>query len=259
MTARPPGETVPEQLIQMDPKEIHAVVDTNVLLDIFSCHDISNAYAQFGELTAEQEIDLPPAVYRRARARESLLLAFYFHAQKATTYSLKDEVLAIMQGRVDPSADDTWHTQHTMQFAHFVTNQLLSGWRLASQPSLGAAALQGDDADAHLVEYAREHGLPLITNEGFGPTGIRAEKMRKLATDAGVNVFAPGEFWRGQIDESSEIEDFLRRFRKQAPAYAAARAKPRLEREALDRMNGYFRHVLLGETAGRDAPVRVIV
>ena len=77
MTAPPPGDPT---TIQIEPSQLLAVVDTNVLLDIYSCHDVSNSYEQGAQIDTEAFVDSGEAVYRRARARESLILAMYFHA-----------------------------------------------------------------------------------------------------------------------------------------------------------------------------------
>ena len=246
-------------VINIDTSEILAVVDTNVLLEIYSCHDTLEMYEEIGAANAQAHAETDRAVYRRARARESLLLAFHFQNVRAMTYSLLDEVMAKLQEHVDPAAGGTWGTRHTIQFVHFVKSRLLAEWRDHAQTPRGAAALRGNEADRHLVDFAREHGLPLIANEGSSPTGTHLRKMRKLATQAGVHVATPRQFWEGKLDERTDIEAFLRRFREEAPTYARGQDDPEVELEALEIMEGYFRHVLLGETSGRDAPVRVVL
>ncbi len=88
--------------------------------------------------------------------------------------------------------------------------------------------------------------------------------MRKLAKNAGVQVCTPREFYQGsKIKEAEEIEAFLGRFPDQAPGHIDARKKEFGEDDmggdVLDWINGYYRHILLGETEGRDSPVRVTV
>jgi hypothetical protein len=119
-----------------------------------------------------------------------------------------------------------------------------------------------NDADKAYIDFAKAHGVPLITNEGYGPSGIVDEKMRKLAKDAGVAVFAPREFCAHKIDEAAEIEGFLRRFKEQAPAYMAAREKELGEDDIsklLTFIYGYYRMILRGEVDGRTTPVRLSV
>lgn len=60
--------------VQLDWTTVQAVIDTNVMLDIYSAADWHQEY----ERGALGDIDGPRALYRRARARDSLLLAMYF-------------------------------------------------------------------------------------------------------------------------------------------------------------------------------------
>ena len=147
----------------------------------------------------------------------------------------------------------------TTVFVHFVKESLLPDWMPLAPTEPGTEA--GNQADAALVAYARDNALPLITNEGYTMTGVVDAKMRKLAREAGVAVFAPREFYAGKLVEDDEIEAFLQRFRDEAPGYLATR---RAEHGAEDKMNevlewvfGYYRLILRGEVAGRDTPARV--
>ena len=97
-------------------QDLLAVVDTNVILDVVSLHDLSQTYERLGA----DGVDTPDAVYRRSRARESLLLAIYFHKAKAVTYSLHSEPVAILTTKVDPTSEDALETHYTKLFIHFV-------------------------------------------------------------------------------------------------------------------------------------------
>jgi hypothetical protein len=150
--------------------------------------------------------------------------------------------------------DDTFDKHYTIFFVHFVYPRALGGWATGSDPRLDQRIA---DPDGHLLEIARENGLPLITNECYSPEGIdertdnsrRRKKLRHRARAAGVQVFTPREFWDGKIDAEAEAEDFLRRFREAAPAYAAAHSRPDIARNSLDALNALYNHVLLGYTA----------
>jgi hypothetical protein len=86
--------------------------------------------------------------------------------------------------------------------------------------------------------------------------------MRKFAKDAGVSVYAPREFYAGKLDESAEIERFLRKFREKAPNYIAAHWQKRGPDQiagVFEWVYGYYRMILLGEAEGRDEAVRVSV
>jgi hypothetical protein len=240
--------------ITIEPTDLTAVLDTNVLHDIFSCHDVFNMYEKVGE----DETDGAYAVYRRDRVGGSLVLAMHLHNMGGKTFSLRGEPLRKLLENVDPNADDDFRTHYVKMFLGFVRPRLLGNW-YPGMPSEEAVEPTGSKADAFLIDYAKQHGLPLITNEGFSPDGIRNEKMRKKAIAACVRVFTPREFYAGRVDEQSEIRTFLRRFDRRAPRYIAAYSRPVVARDSLGWMSGYYRHVLLGETAGRSTPVGVVV
>ena len=198
------------------------VLDTNVFLDIHSCHDINRKYFELGV----EGIDEPGAVYRRARARESILLAAYLNKIGGVTHSLSNEAIDRLTELVPPDAEETPETQpekhFTTNFIHFVKDFVLPNWR----PSIVAPKDEkptGNAADAWLVAYAKEQGFPLVTNEGFKPTGYVEGKIVKRAREAGVEVFTPRDFYEGKMDVESEIDAFLQRFRDGAREYLRGR------------------------------------
>lgn len=246
---------MPSETFEIDTSDILAVVDTNVLLDMYSCHDLYCAYEQLGH---DDCVSHPTAVFRRARARESLLLAIYLHRRRATTYSLGDEAVDRMLANVDPNAGDAFPTHFTIVFVHFVREQVIPGWK-AGQPPV-PKGLRGNAADRWLLDYAKENDLPLITNEGYGPNGVEALKLRKRALDAGVRVCTPREFYSGRFtDEEAAARAFIQRFRRRAQEYVDEQEKPEVMARTMEAMDGYFHHILFGETAGQDAPVSVSV
>jgi hypothetical protein len=244
------------------PAPLDAVMDTNVMLDIYSCHDLANTYSEAQARRGSVALDDRPMVYRRARARESFLLALCLDKIGATTYSLHFELVALLTARAPPApGGQTIESDFTRFFVAFVKERLLPHWnaRLPQEPGNEAK----NEADLALVAYCKEHSLPLITNEGYSHTGIVDEGMRKLAKHAGVGVFTPREFYQGKMNEAEEIEAFLGRFRDQAAGHIDARKKELGEddkgREVLAWIHGYYRHILLGETEGRDRPVRLTI
>lgn len=236
---------------QLDPDDLTAVVDTNVVLDVFSTHDLSREYEDIG-ITGLTSLD---ATYRRARARESLLFAIFLNEIGASTYSLHSELLAKIQDCVDPSAQDSLETHVTTSVTHFVKPYLLDRWKGCIAP--GPDELSKTDADRELVRFATEHGLPLITNEGFGPHGVSNIKLRKRAQKAGVDVFTPRQFYDGKLEENVAIEGFLSAFREARPEYLAKHPKPQIASTSLDVLFGLYHHVLLGETNGVKNPLPV--
>ena len=247
-----------------------AVVDTNVMLDVYSCHDLSGQYDK-GE-----DVAGPNATYRRARARESLLLAIYLHSIRATTYGLHHEVPRMLTQMVDPESSKTLETNFTTLFLHFVKDEVLSGWdaRCVIDWDKGDAndagedgfswwdqGLKGDDADDRLLLLAKETQVPLITNEGFGVKGVKNRKLRKRAKAEGVVVFTPEEFYRGKLDEDAETRAFLKSFANRAPRYIEEDERkfgPSEIRDFLLHLLGVYEHILLGKTKDHGVlPVRV--
>jgi len=226
--------------------ETRAVVDTNVLLGIYSCHDLTNTYETTHARVGIEAIDDPAVSYRRLRARESFLLALFFNDIKATTYSLHSEVLNLMLTRVPPAeGGETMESDFTTTFFWFVRDYLLSDWNATCPTKPGQEAKSV--ADEAYVAQAKESGLPLITNEGNGPNGIVDEGMRKLAKDSGVSVYVPREFYAGKIDEAAMISKFLQLFTNRRDLYRNTRlerfGKDRTD-EVLDWVYGYYRLVL---------------
>jgi hypothetical protein len=235
-----------------------AVLDTNVIADIYSVHDLIDRFEAIrdGRDVAELDLDAPSLVYRRARARESLLLAMYLDRIGAATFSLHSELLALFDEKVPDDAKappgTDYRSDYTRMFLHFVHDQLLPGWE--SQIPSDPDEHEANDADQALVDKARALGVPLITNEGFSETGYRVGKIAKRAKAAQVACFHPRAFYEGTIDEAGEIGAFLQRFRTEAPKYIEARRRavgPDATRELLQLVIGTYRLFLLGETDGR--------
>jgi hypothetical protein len=233
-----------------------AVLDTNVFIDIHSCHDLKGTFDRLHSSLGDAAIDEPVVEYRLRRARESLLLAMYLNKISATTYSLHNEAVELLMLKAPPSpGGHAMESDFTTVFVHFVKDYVLPDWSPTMPTEPGSEA--SNEADRALVAYAKDNGLPLITNEGNTPDGIIDEKMRKLARDAGVAVFAPFEFYDGKINETEEVDAFLARFRHEAPRYLSARNERDEMWKVLQWIEGYYRMVLRGEVAGRDAPIHV--
>ena len=231
-----------------------ALVDTNVLLDIYTITDWQREHERCGL----EDLDGARFVYRRARARESLLLAMYFNQVKALTYGLNNEVLRTIVRASPPAQQTELSTHYTTFFVHFVSEQVLPDWRHTWEDG-NDEGLSGTKCDDRLLVLAEEHSLPIITNEGFTETGTSEFNSRSLRTKAkahGVPAYSPREFWCGKLDEKATIQRFLDRFRQHAPHFINANPHPRTAEDSLTIIHGYYLHVLLGITEGREAPVR---
>lgn len=197
-----------------------AVVDTNVLLDIYSCHDLVRSFDRAQTMAEGARAD-PSFAYRLNRARESLLLAEHFHRLMASTCSLNAEPIALMQRCAPPAAGGLdLRSDFTTFFVHFVREHVLAGWK---PMVVNGADETANRADERLISLAKRYSVPLITNEGFSTIGLSETKLRKSAREEGVVALAPREFYGSQADEDELSEGFLSRFRAAAPPYLADR------------------------------------
>lgn len=245
------GTTTPGNL-----QEVGAVLDTNVLLDIYSGHDLLAAYDNLG---AEQP-NAPELVFRRVRARDGVLLASYLHKQRITTCSLDNEFQSRLRKLAPPTETADFECHFTTFFVWFVKDHILPDWN-AAFVERNDAGLKGTSCDTVLLDVACENGLPLITNEGFGVDGVndatlKAKSLRARANAAGVEVYTPREFFSGKLDEQKTIEEFLHAFNQRAPAYVAQHEHPHVAKDSLLWILPAYEHVLLG-TVKDGPPVQV--
>jgi hypothetical protein len=170
-----------------------AVVDTNVILDTHSVHDVMGAYDK-----RFSDRDAPELVFRRGRARESLLAMIYLNKIKATTFSLHSELLDQLTKVAPPDATPgtVFEADFTRMFIWFVKDYVLPDWD--SQVATKPGGERANAADAALVEAAKEFGVPLITNEGFTKDGYGEGKIGKRASVAGVTWYHPRKYPRGR-------------------------------------------------------------
>ncbi|MGH7437258.1 MAG: hypothetical protein ACRENE_16400, partial [Polyangiaceae bacterium] len=218
-------------------------------------HDVMSAYDR-----QHADLDAPELVYHRARARESLLVMMYFNKVKATTFGLHSEQLEQLTKYAPPEATPgtVFEADFTRMFIWFVKDYVLPDWDMQVQADPGGE--RGNAADTALVAVAAEKGIPLVTNEGFNKDGYDEGKIGKRARAAGVTWYHPRRYFEGKIDEHAEIADFLRRCVAEVPRYLddlwTKRGKDKSD-EVIKLIIGSYRHILLGETEGRDVPVRV--
>jgi hypothetical protein len=239
-----------------------AIVDTNVLVDLYTPTDLLKTYGS----SKWEGVDSTDSVYRRSRARESLLFALYLHESRATTLSLHDEPIAKLIERVPPRPDEiegalpsiapvpreptgetVFASNFLRVFLHFVKSTLLSRWD--DKSSLEAGAQSGNRADVALLWMAYGHGSTLVTNEGNASTSRpNSRSLRAKGERVGVRVKTPLEFVPPTFDFDRAIDRFFAALYAKAPAYIAG---DDVTEEFMAYMSGYYRHVLLGETRGR--------
>jgi hypothetical protein len=222
------------------------VIDTNVMLDIYSPNHLMDAYEKLGV----DEPDDPFLVYRRARAREALLLAIHLHRAEIVSYSLLDENAEKLLEFAPSNKLGDFPTHFVIVMIHYVRDRILKGWESIG-PFKDPDAPRGDKADDALVRYAQERGIPLITFEEYTPAGVvekNKKGIRAKAKAAGVRVFTPREFYAAQFDEGLAISKFLDELSCLRPQILRDCGTPDAMAQALDYIEGYFEHVLRGWT-----------
>ncbi len=223
--------------------EIAAVVDTNVLIDIFSISDLVRAHS-----VADVSSDSAELLFRRIRARESLLLAWFFHRSKLATRSYGSEATRILSRLSPPDRRADFEVNFTRTSIWFIKDYMLPGWSLLADR--GEPEHAGNAADDHLVTLARRLKAPLITNEGFTIEGVNeAHGIRGLARARGVRVFSPAQFWRGKMSEGGAVRHIFQRFDREAPKYLRSQSYGDGAKQALLDRRNILRYLLQGESA----------
>ncbi len=226
---------------------VTAIVDTNVILDIYLVNDLFKAYAK-------ADGDSEEGLFRRARARESHLLAWYLHEKGALTLSLPNESLKLMIKMADPKALHTVESQHAQLSIYFVKDYILDRWR-GCYVRGSDDNIKGNACDDRLLDLAEQHRAPLITNEGYSVNGISNDepgKLRAKAHKRGIKVYTPRQFWDGHMGERA-TKKFMARFDAMAPKYLQGQGRRPAAVRAVDLRRGILSHIFLGETDdGRD-------
>ena len=221
---------------------VAAAVDTNVVLQIYSCHDIEVAYGEVDQAT----LAMPETAHRRRRVRAAVLLTIYFDETSAITYTLASEPLAVLVANVQPNDATAFRTHFTTSFVRFVKDGLLSRWRIAEAVG-GDGGVRGNVADQALLVFARHHGKTLITDEGNSPTGtVKKGSLRRRGEKQGVKVVTTEEFLTEHGADAAKLSnDFLARFQELAPAHIEKQPRPDVAEAVLRAMWGYYEHILL--------------
>lgn len=205
-----------------EPTPIVAVVDSNVIIDLHSIHNIVQATRD-----AKDE--------RFERLRNATLLAMCFHRHRARTYGIR-EAVEVLREKVPPDVVAP-ETHFTTGVIHFVMDNVVPGW-------LSEADIEhnprGTPADHFLLEAARKSECPIITCE---------KKLHRVARETGVESFTPAEYWQGRIDKERETRKFLARFRSRAGPFARTMEHGRNWGVLLDMMYDFYVAVLLGRRA----------
>ncbi len=233
---------------------VDCIIDTNVIADVYTCASIVQTY-QAGPSTKETVQTL----YVRARARESLILLWHLHCSASTSWSLPLESTRTILKIADPRAATDFGTHWTTWVVWFVKDYILDRWNSLSGRDANGE-LKGNDCDDLLLETSRLARLPLITNEGYTPSGISAadpKKLRAKAIAAGVPVYTPRQFWSGKINPKRASRKFLARMDAKAPKFLKGHTRSPQVAKTLDVMRGIYQFILFGLTSQPGVRLRV--
>jgi hypothetical protein len=221
------------------------ILDTNVLIDIFTCGDLADEYIRTQDVKTER------SAYRRARGRESLILAMHLHETRAATWSLPDESRRQVLRMAPPDQHDDPKLHFTWVFVNYVKDNALGGWN-ALLSKEGDEGLKGAECDDYLVHVAALNRVPLITNEGLSHLGFDDDHgIRGKAKAAGVRVYAPGDYWQGRINPRRASRRFIAAFRRNAFRFIRRYGSSRTLLQVFQWIDGYFHHILYGIAADR--------
>ena len=232
------------------------VLDTNVLVDSYSCADLFREFQHVSEAEVRAHLQSPRVGFRLRRAKDAILLADHLHRTRSRTWSLHREFLAILEGAAPPyeggSELVSFESAYTTLFVHFVHPRVLPEWRNYLPTAPGKEA--SNAADRALVNKARKLGVPLISNEGLTETGGIDESrgLRKYARSRNVAVLLPREVLAAAGDEGEAVDNFFERFDQAAPSYVRAAVRnfgADGNAEKLSLVRGYLRLILKGEVA----------
>lgn len=187
------------------------VVDTDVLIDLFSCHSIVEAWNHGAA------VDPTVLGKRCTRARDALLVASALHNNKTRTYSLRAQWLNVLEQRVPPSVNDI--PAFFARVVHlYILPTLLPDWRTVFPDDGGAPEPVRTAADRELERVAREYRLPLMTLDG---------DLTKRARKSGVTVITPAEYVAStSVDRVQELDAFFERYLDGVSAFANTQPNP---------------------------------
>ncbi len=118
------------EAVRVHEPPIVAVLDTNVKLDMYSCHDVTRTYDSAFSTLGKAAASDPQVSYRFARAKEALLLAVYLNKLGAATFNLHHETIELLTKTVPPTAvgGQSFEAEFVVFFLHFVRDYLLPNW-----------------------------------------------------------------------------------------------------------------------------------
>jgi hypothetical protein len=170
------------------------VLDTNVAIEMLSRGDL------WAALAADQA--LTPRVQQKSfRAQCALALRFWLHRERTATLTCSRELLQVslktenLSPEQEGKAPSQWMGGAEIALSVNYLEEIFPGWSFGDDNTC-PADIKGNEIDSWYVDKAKEHGIPLISNEGWLESGAtdNAAKIRAKARIAGVTVYTSKEF-----------------------------------------------------------------
>lgn len=193
-----------------------AIVDTNVILPIYSWHDLLDVGDRVLAANPAATLEDPALAFRRGRARTAFLLTLLFNERKWKVMVPLHEVGRTLLRGAPP---DSVTANFTKLYLHFVTD-LLPDWSMAGDLE-DDENIVGDDVDLLCVRYAEHFRVPFISWEGDTPAGPDPTKLIPTESKArGIDLVTPEQMLqRHAFDERPAIKRFFSAWDARAAEY----------------------------------------
>ena len=230
-----------------DPPEIvagvpNAVLDTNVLVAIYSWHDFTDAARSVLSSEPAATLEHHEIQFRAQRARAAFSLALFLDERSWITQSPLNEVGRILTGKVPPSGGDrAAEVNHVKLYIYFIKDLLLPSWQLGADPEADLAK-KSNDVDRLCLDWAERQRVPLISWEGHGPQGLDPSKLiPREAAKRGIDLVTPEELVRrARFDHVAGMRRFFSAWEHHAPLYLAENPSAR---EPLEYAGHFYRRM----------------
>jgi len=225
------GQAVPS------PVKPSAVLDTNVLLAIYSWHDLLDAMERTLGQDPTANLTHADIQFWAQRARAAFILALFFNERRWATWSPPNELTRTLMSKAPPVGEEHGPKSNFVRlFVYFIKEKLLPDW-LAGGDRLSDESIIGNGVDELCLNAATEHSIPLVSWDGHGPNGLDPQKfISREARERGIDLVTPEELLsREKFDPTKAVERFFARWDRHAPVYIFGNPGAR---ETLE----YFRH-----------------
>lgn len=222
--------------------KLNAVLDTNVGLAIYSCHDLLNAAAPILEEDPTANLTHADIQFRAQRARTAFILALFFNERGWATWAPLNELTRTLMNKAPPVDEEQGPKSNFVRlFVYFIKERLLPGWLDGGDPS-SDESMVGNQVDKLCLDWAAHHSIPLVSWEGHGPNGLDPKKLiPREAKERGIDLVTPEELLnREKFDETKPVQRFFADWARHAPGFISGDPGAK---ETLEHFHQYYRRM----------------